>query len=194
MLKNFNCRPSPCKSHYLSRTTTAAPLPCRMFNAKAHSPFGRSGLGNPRLQQHNELLRIVGIQFSSFYADCICAAIPPAFSSRAVTKKYRSTASVTIFRCSPDTDHSDCCSPNPGLILISVTFTHIQSQPDSWLTYALLTCYVPCYLVSLTGQSVGDRRSDSRLMLANAYLYCCLYGRTLKVAWFPRYIHMMQSN
>lgn len=111
-------------------------MPCRIFSICIHSPFGHFGLGNPRLQQYNELLQIVGIRFPSFYAYCTCAVIHPAFLSRTVIKKYNSTAFITIFRCSPDTNHLDCRSPSLGLILISVTFTCIQSQPDSWLTYA----------------------------------------------------------
>lgn len=194
MLKYFNCRPSPCKSHYLSRTTTAAPLPCRIFSISIHSLCRHFGLGNPRFQQYNELLQIVGIQFPSFYAYCICAVIHPAFPPRTVSEKYYSTAFITIFRCSPDTDRSDCRSPSLGLILISVTFTCIQSQPDSWLTYAFTDMLLslifgfPHRLVS------GDRLSESCLILAIVYLYCCLYGRTFQISRSPRNIEVMDCD
>ena len=169
-------------------------MPCRIFSISIHSLCRHFGLGNPRFQQYNELLQIVGIQFPSFYAYCICAVIHPAFPPRTVTEKYYSTAFITIFRCSPDTDRSDCRSPSLGLILISVTFTCIQSQPDSWLTYAFTDMLLslifgfPHRLVS------GDRLSESCLILAIVYLYCCLYGRTLQISWSPWYIKIMKCN
>ena len=43
------CRPSPCTRFSLARTTTAAPLPCRIFRSCGHSHKWRSGLGNLRL-------------------------------------------------------------------------------------------------------------------------------------------------
>ena len=131
------------------------------------------------------------MQFSSFYAYCTCAVIHPAFPSRTVIEKYYSTAFVTIFRCSPDADRSDCRSSSLGFILISVSFTCIQSQPDSWLTYAF-TGMLLSLMFGFPHRSVsGDRLSESRLILAIVYLYCCLYGRTVQISRTPRNIEIM---
>ena len=172
----------------------AAPLPCRIFSICIHSLCRRFGLGNPRFQQYNELLQIVGIRFPSFYAYCICAVIHPAFLSATVTEKYYSTAFITIFRCSPDTDRLDCRSPSLGLILVSVTFTCTQSQPDSWLTYAFADMLLSL-IFGFPHRSVsGDRLSESCLILAIVYLYCCLYGRTFQISRSPRNIEVMDCN
>lgn len=62
IIKRTSCRPSPCMRRYRTRTTMAAPLPCRIFSVIllgitlkfvtlvgiSHSRFRRFGLGNPR--------------------------------------------------------------------------------------------------------------------------------------------------
>ena len=50
---NISCRPSPCARLSLARTTTAAPLPCRIFIDLRPIALRHSGLGNPRLRYNN---------------------------------------------------------------------------------------------------------------------------------------------
>ena len=66
----ISCRPSPCAKLSLARTTTAAPLPCRIFRPYGHSLLRRSGLGNPRLGLLDMACCDVGVGFSSFSAYC----------------------------------------------------------------------------------------------------------------------------
>ena len=50
---NISCRPSPCTRLSPARTTTAAPLPYRIFIDLRPIALRHSGLGNPRLRYNN---------------------------------------------------------------------------------------------------------------------------------------------
>ena len=68
---NISCHPSSCARLSLARTTTAAPLPCRIFIDLRPIALRHSGLGNPRLRYNNygtTDCRIWSPPFTAYYS------------------------------------------------------------------------------------------------------------------------------
>ena len=72
---NISCRPSSCARLSLARTTTAAPLPCRIFIDLRPIALRHSGLGNPRLRYNNYGTTDCRIWRPPFTAYCRCVVI-----------------------------------------------------------------------------------------------------------------------
>ena len=70
-IKNISCRPWSCARLSLARTTTVAPLPCRIFIDLRPIALRHSGLGNPRLRYNNygaTDCRICRPPFTAYYS------------------------------------------------------------------------------------------------------------------------------
>lgn len=82
----------------------------------------------------------------------------------------------TVFRHSPQNDHSDYRSINPDFILVSIFSTchsvATRQLVDSWL---FPTCYTP-RLVSLSDKSVVERLINTCLVVAKPHLLYTLMG------------------
>ena len=72
---NISCHPSSCARLSLARTTTAAPLPCRIFIDLRPIALRHSGLGNPRLRYNNYGATDCRIWRPPFTAYCRCVVI-----------------------------------------------------------------------------------------------------------------------
>jgi hypothetical protein len=152
----ISCHPSPCEQNYLhpnlrlslsiqgSRTTTAAPLPCRIFRLYSHSHFWRSGLGNPRLGLLDVACCDVGWGFRPFPLIAAgrheyCATRVIHFPCRRNARLYNHPSPLALSYAT-----LDCPSSSLAFILIH-NFSSHRSVVGRWFPQLTISpiCYTP---------------------------------------------------